>query len=201
MKRITQIFVQDLSQVQVFTRLDLFKDETISITDTIQDVRDIAKVFTQFSQSFSVPASKTNNKLFKHFYNADISDGFDARIFVEARIEINNIPFKKGFVKLEGVDLKNNKPFAYRITFFGETVTLKNIIGDDKLADLTDLNTLSQKYIAENDGTNDGIKEFLIKDSSNAANDLIVPLLTHSQRLYYNSGENLANVGNIYFKN
>ena len=201
MKRTTQIFVQDLSQVQVFTRLDLFKDETISITDTIQEVRDIAKVFTEFSQSFSVPASKTNNKLFKHFYNADISDGFDARIFVEARIEINNIPFKKGFVKLEGVDLKNNKPFAYRITFFGETVILKNIIGDDKLADLTDLNTLSQKYIAENDGTNDGIKEFLIKDSSNAANDLIVPLLTHSQRLYYNSGENLANVGNIYFKN
>lgn len=80
MKRITQIFVQDLSQVQVFTRLDLFKDETISITDTIQDVRDIAKVFTQFSQSFSIPASKTNNKLFKHFYNADITDGFDARI-------------------------------------------------------------------------------------------------------------------------
>ena len=62
MKRTTQIFVQDLSQVQVFTRLDLFKDETISVTDTIQDVRDIAKVFTQFSQSFSVPASKTNNK-------------------------------------------------------------------------------------------------------------------------------------------
>jgi len=198
-KRITQIFVQDLSQVQVFTRLDLFQDETISITDTIQDVRDIAKVFTQFSQAFSVPASKTNNKLFKHFYNADITDGFDARIFVEARIEINNIPFKKGFVKLEGVDLKNDRPFAYRITFFGETVILKNIIGDDKLSDLSDLDTLSQKYISENDGTNDGIKEFLLKDSSNAANDLIVPLLTHSQRLFYNSAQNVANSGNLYY--
>ena len=199
MKRTTQIFVQDLSQVQVFTRLDLFKDETISITDTIQDVRDIAKVFTQFSQSFSIPASKTNNKLFKHFYNADITDGFDARIFVEARIEINNIPFKKGFVKLEGVDLKNDRPFAYKITFFGETVILKNIIGDDKLSDLSDLDTLSQKYISENDGTNDGIKEFLLKDSSNAANDLIVPLLTHSQRLFYNSAQNVANSGNLYY--
>ena len=73
MQRTVQIYVKDVDGN--FQRLDLFKDENISITDKIQDVRDIAKVFTEFSQSFSVPASKTNNKLFKHYYNADIVDG------------------------------------------------------------------------------------------------------------------------------
>ena len=46
------------------TRVDLFKDESVSMTQTIQNVRDIAKIFTEFTQSFTVPASKINNILF-----------------------------------------------------------------------------------------------------------------------------------------
>ena len=41
MKREVQLFISD-------TRVDLFKDETISITDTIQNVSDISKIFTHF---------------------------------------------------------------------------------------------------------------------------------------------------------
>ena len=40
-------------------RVDLFKDESVSLTQTIQNVKDIAKVFTEFTQTFSVPASKS----------------------------------------------------------------------------------------------------------------------------------------------
>ena len=59
-------------------RIDLFGDESVSVTQTIQNVRDIAKVFTDFSKTFSVPASKKNNLLFKHYYNFNIVGGFDA---------------------------------------------------------------------------------------------------------------------------
>jgi hypothetical protein len=41
-----------------FQQVDLFEDETISVTSKIQDIRDISKVFTDFSQSFTLPASK-----------------------------------------------------------------------------------------------------------------------------------------------
>ena len=40
-------------------RIDLFKDETVSITQTIQNVKDIDKIFTSFTKTFSVPASKS----------------------------------------------------------------------------------------------------------------------------------------------
>ena len=50
-----------------FTKLDLFKDESVSITDSIQNVKDPSKIFAPFSQQFSVPASKNNNKVFKHY--------------------------------------------------------------------------------------------------------------------------------------
>ena len=96
-------------------RVELFGDETISITDTIQDVRDIQKVFTSFSQSFSVPASKTNNKIFKHYYNSEITNTFDGRKKVSATIEVDYFPFKKGKLRLEGVDMRGNKAYAYRV--------------------------------------------------------------------------------------
>lgn len=128
------------------TRVDLFEDENISLTQTIQNVRDIEKVFTDFSKSFTVPASKTNNKLFKHYYNYDILSGFDARKKVSANIELNHLPFTEGKIRLEGVEMKNNKPYAYKITFFGNTVNLKDKLADTKLSALNWLDNFAEDY-------------------------------------------------------
>ena len=117
-------------------RVDLFKDETVSLTQTIKNVKDLKKVFTEFTQTFSVPASSVNNKIFKHYYNFDISNGFDARKKQAARIELNDLPFKDGKIALQGVELKNNLAHTYKITFFGNTVDLKDILGDSELASL-----------------------------------------------------------------
>ena len=188
MKRELQLYIQD-------TRVDLFKDETVSLTDTIQNVRDIAKIFTTFTKTFTLPASQVNNKLFKHYYNFDIlntsltKSAFDARKKVTARIELNHIPFKEGKIKLEGVDMKSNQPSAYRVTFFGNTVDLKDIIGEDKLNVLTSLNSLNKDFDASN------IQTYL--ESNPASNDIIVPLITHTQRLYYDSGDTTHNTGNL----
>jgi hypothetical protein len=111
-------------------RVDLFKDESVSLTQTIKNVKDLAKVFTEFTQTFSVPASSVNNKIFQHYYNFDISGGFDARIKADARLELNDLPFKDGKIALQGVELKNNLAHTYKITFFGNTVNLKDILGE-----------------------------------------------------------------------
>lgn len=182
MERVLQVFIGS-------ERLDLFKDETISITQSLQNVKDIEKIFTSFTKTFSVPASKTNNKIFKHFYNYDIQNGFDARLKVNARLEINDLPFKKGKIKLEGVNLKDRKAHTYRITFFGNTVELKDLLGDDKLNDL--------EYSAYNllYGPN-GVKGRLTQQE-NSTRHVIAPLITHSQRLTFDSGSNVADSGNL----
>jgi hypothetical protein len=156
-------------------RVDLFKDETVSLTQTIKNVKDIAKVFTEFTQTFSVPASSVNNKIFQHYYNFDISGGFDARKKADARIELNDLPFKDGKIALQGVELKNNLAHTYKITFYGNTVNLKDILGDSELASLP----LNQNQIY--DYLN--VKTRLQLES----NDILVPLITHTNRLIYNS--------------
>jgi len=84
-------------------KLDLFNDEDIVITSTIQNAKDISKIFTDFSQSFTIPASPTNNKKFKHFYNVDIATGYnyDGRKKIDAEIEINHSTFRKGKIRLD----------------------------------------------------------------------------------------------------
>ena len=162
-------------------RVDLFKDETVSLTQTIQNVKDIAKVFTEFTQTFAVPASKENNIIFQHYYNFDIDFGFDARNKADARLELNDLPFKDGKIKLNSVDLKNNVAHTYHITFFGNTVNLKDVLGDDLLSSLGALDDNSQVYDYAN--IRDTIQGF-----PTGNNNIVVPLITHTNRLIYNSG-------------
>ncbi len=172
-------------------RIELFKDEAITITQSIQNIKDIEKIFTTFSKTFSIPASEQNNKIFKHFYRYDISNGFDARLKVDASLDINNLPFKKGKIKLEGVDIKNRKPYSYRITFFGNAVELKDLLGDDKLNNL-DLSAYNRTY------SSSSVKSAL-QNSITSTTHVVAPLITHTQRLYYDSGDTDSDTGNLYF--
>ena len=58
-------------------QVDMFKDETIKITRSLKNIKDVAKIFTAFTQTFTLPASKKNNKLFKHYYNFNITVTMD----------------------------------------------------------------------------------------------------------------------------
>ncbi len=181
-------------------RVDLFKDETVSLTQTIQNVKDIKKIFTEFTQTFSVPASKTNNIIFQHYYNFNISNGYDARIKQNATLELNDLPFKTGKIRLDGIDLKNNLAHTYRITFFGNTVDLKDILGSNQLSDLGDLNQYNQTY------TFDDVKARM--QEASADGNILVPLIIHSpltdvsgqpKSLFYNSSLSQSGYGNLFY--
>ena len=172
-------------------KVDLFEDESINVNQSIKNIRDVSKTFTTFTQSFKVPASKTNNKIFKHYYNFDIVGGFDARKRVDSIIEINSMPFQYGKIKLENVDLQNNKPISYSITFYGRTVDLKDILGEDKLQVLSPLNTHSLSYDAATVRTN--------LQTAIGVKDIIAPLITHTDRLYYDSSVTGGSDGNLYY--
>tara|TARA_R110001606_G_scaffold399094_2_gene580481 strand:+ start:986 stop:3274 length:2289 start_codon:yes stop_codon:yes gene_type:complete len=189
--REVQIYIED-------QRIDLFKDESIEVTSSIQDAKDISKVFTDYSQSFALPASAENNKIFKHFYNFNISGGFDGRVRHEAKIYINSLLFKKGKIFLNGVNMKNNVPHTYNVTFFGNTVSLTDLFGDDKLIAL-DLESFNHEYSYGDVGA------FLVGDGLEVDGDasaLIYPLITSKKRLFYDStlaNDNNANFeGNLY---
>ena len=175
-----------------YQQMEMFSDETITITSKIQDVRDISKVFTDFTQPFTVPASKENNKVFQHWYNYDIDEGFDNRIKKDALLELDYSPYKRGKIQLQSVNLKDNKPFSYTVVFYGNTVELGTLMGDDQLKTLL---YLDDNYNHDYNATNVrlAVRNGLFSQS------IIYPLISHTKRFYYDSSNSIPQFsGNLH---
>ena len=141
----------------------------MNLNSSVQNVRDITKIFSDFSQSFKVPASPKNNKIFKHYYNVDIVGGFDARKRTDAKLELSGLPFKDGRIELESVTMKGGKAIEYKLTFYSNLVRLSDLFGDDKLSDL-DLSAYDHQYSRQS------IVQGLVGYTSLTSNSIIYPL-------------------------
>jgi len=159
-------------------RLDLFKDETVSLNSSVQNIKDISKVFSDFTKSFTAPPSKKNNKIFKHWYNSDITGGFNASVRQEAELKLNGVRYKLGKIQLESVKLKDGIVENYKITFYGELINLTDLFADDLLSEL-DLSAYNHDYTSEN------VKLGL--QSGILSGNIIYPLISSERNWDYNT--------------
>jgi len=185
MKNKVTIFVGD-------EELDMFGDEDIVINLSVQNIQDISKVFTDFTQGFSVPATPRNNAIFSHYYRTDIVGGADYRLRAEGYIEINGLLFRYGSIELEGVQMRQNSPYAYDITFYGLLVNLTDLFGEDYLYDLEALSTHNKDLSPSIVYT--GLTTFDYYP-------LVFPLITPQDVWFYNSNNGNHDPNNIHFHN
>ena len=137
-----------MNSVEIYVdgrRLDLYPNENINMNIATQSIGDISKSFADFSQAFTVPATDNNNDIFKHYYNADVSGGFDAHNAVQSHIDIGGVLFRTGEIELESVNLKDMSADSYSLTFYAEVAGLKNIFGEDLLSDI-DMSAYNFEY-------------------------------------------------------
>ena len=159
-------------------RVDTFKDEDVNITLNVQNIQDISKVYADYTQSFSVPASRINNDLFKHYYNADVSGGFSASLRQSATIILNKETFREGSIELAAVNMQGNLPSSYEIVFYSAGVNLLDLFGDDQLTDL-DLSAYDHDYTGANIKT--GLEDGL------SSRNIIYPLISPKEDWFYDS--------------
>ena len=179
MKRIVDIYIESISGSGDYSKLELFNDEKIELTSTIQNIQDISKVYTDFTQSFTVPASTNNNSILHHFYQSDvdvINNGWNFNFRIRARIEIDLVPFRNGTIMMEKANIKNGKTDSYTLTFYGDLVSLKDKFGKTKLSDL-DLSDYDIEYSGSN---------VVSKIVTDADSDLMFPLISSKRLWSYN---------------
>ena len=141
MNREVQIYIEGIVPNTVsggfnYDKIDLFKDENINVSSSIQNIQDLSKVYTDFSQSFTVPATSNNNKIFEYFYENDVDNKIDHNLRRYAYIEIGLTPFRSGKIQLEGSSIKDGKVEHYTVTFYGDLISLKDTFSNKKLSDL-----------------------------------------------------------------
>lgn len=169
-----------------YSRLELFDDEKINVISSVQDINDISKVYTDFSQSFTVPASKHNNAIFAHWYNNDIDGGFDSRTRKDAFIELDTLPFRRGKIQLDKAVMKNGACDNYQITFFGSLLSLKDAFNGRSLKEF-DFSAYNFAYSSS---------EVVTRVTSQPDNDIKFPLISPLNAWEYGANYDISTSGN-----
>ena len=184
----TKRYIGEPEEVDSWKELDLEDIVHVIINDSIKKAKDVGKVLTAYSQNFTVPASKKNNQVFKYFHSYNALDGFDARRKHEAILKLNGFDYKKGYIKLNNVKMMDNSPVSYEVQFFGELASLKDILGDGMLHNLSSLHRFDHDYNITN--TKNGFENGLAFDYSDLTNitittsttgDIKYPLISHTR--------------------
>ena len=98
--------------------------------------------------------------------------------------------FRFGKIRLDDVDIKYNEPYAYKIVFFGSSVALYEILGDDELGNLDYLNRFNHDYNegVVRTGLITGLKYDATTDAMTGGSegDIIYPFISCNSYYYYN---------------
>jgi len=190
----------------VANRIELFGDEKISLVSSIQNFSDIGKLFTDYTQSFTIPASKHNNAIFRHWYESavgetdldapqDVIGAFDHRTKYFGFIEIDTIPFRDGKFTMDKANKKNGFIESYTINFVGNLVQLKDKFKADKLNVLAGYNELNFPYTLTN---------VFNRCTSSTTPDVAFPLVGSTRRFEYDTGDTVNDIallsGGINYK-
>ena len=175
------LYIKNLSTSK-YDRVELFNDEKISVTSSVQNINDISKTLSDYSQTFTVPATKNNNAIFKYWYENSLYTQFSTLKKADAYIELDTIPFRIGKIQLESCDLKNGQAQSYSITFIGSLGNLKDKFAGLFLKDLptTDFDVLYTANI---------VKDKVVTTATSS--DIMFPLISSDR--YWNYGATGSN--------
>ena len=112
------------------------KSFPLSLTYANFDVRDISSRKGSFSKTFKIPATKENNKLFKHLYADGFVDNNNMKGRKPATIYVDNLPILTGQLQVTKV-LKSDIPEEYECVFFGDNMEWASELKDADLRDLS----------------------------------------------------------------
>lgn len=123
--------------------LELYQNDPINLKYQYSDIEDIAKATSSFTQTFKIPATKTNQSVFGEIHNANVyaeapdptNPYLNPKLRMQAVISVDTVPIVRGYVQLKEVTLLNEN-YEYTIAFFGDTSEMAKAIGDRKLKDL-----------------------------------------------------------------
>ena len=164
-------------------RLDVFEGFDFSFNYGVADIRNPEKRSTEYSKTIKCPATKSNDELFGHIYDVNISNDYDANISnisvnfnpnkkAEARVISDGVEVMAGVVQLRKIVQKGHA-YTYEVVFIGKLLNIFSVLGDKQLNGVDDdgnpyidFSDLNHTYNYQN-----------ITDSWNFNRDYVYPML------------------------
>jgi len=167
-------------ETTIYDRLDMFDDENINVKFKLKDTSDLSKVYSTYSQTFTIPTSNKNTKLLNYYFNTDVVR--TAKRYLKAKIYINKELFKVGFISINEGKFKYGNNSSYSINFFTSLTNLKELFGDETLA--TTLQSSSYNIQWNDQIAYDYTRGLAVTSSVDP--EVIVPLVSNKRVWTYN---------------
>ena len=158
--------------------LDLYENESLELTVEAKDLSDPVKIIGDISKELTVPATKKNNNIFKHYHRGDVVGQIDARKFIQCTLIMANQPNKTGRISIESVSVKSGIPFEYKLRYYSDLAEMIKKLGEDKMSDV-DLSAYDDSSWVAKDA---------FRNTSFTHNQAVVyPLCAHRTRFIWSS--------------
>lgn len=161
-------------------QLDLFKDETITISDNITGLFDVGTLPTDFSRQITLPGSKINNQFFEQYYDISVENPFlfSTSNKVDAYFDFDGLYLASGYLQLNKVNVVANKYVdSYEVTIFGSLASFAREINRSFLTDITTLESLNHTASMYNVTAS--------WEGNLFGGDIVYPLIDYGQDLVY----------------
>jgi len=141
----TQTAAPILSDGQVI--LDLYEDEDIPLTLSVDDFKNVAEKVQSYSKAFNLPSTKRNNKIFNAIF--EVTRENDGLIFnpykkTECVLKQDGFTLFQGFLRLLDVTDKEGE-ISYNVNLYSEVIALADFLKDSDFRDL-DFTELEHDY-------------------------------------------------------
>lgn len=136
--------------------LDLFGDEEIVIKYEVDNIREANSKNSSYSKSYDIPATKNNNKFFRHIYDLQsdmkgapngVLNAFnpykscDVEVYAEGSLILEGVMFLNS-IKESDVD------FTYNVTIYSKVVGFLDALGEATIGDLDFADIAHDKTLA-----------------------------------------------------
>jgi hypothetical protein len=175
-------------------RLDVFEGFDFSFNYGVADIRNPEKRSTEYSKTIKCPATKSNDELFGHIYDVNISNNYDANISnisvnfnpnkkAEARVIADGVEVMAGVVQLRKIVQKGHA-YTYEVVFIGKLINIFSVLGDKKINETLDFSDLNHELTQTN-----------IVNSWSNTDGYVYPYIDYGKRTEFN------NVGRVFYPN
>jgi hypothetical protein len=98
------------------------KNFSMSLTDSIADIKDISTRSGSFSTGFKVPSTQDNDNLLEHIYLSSQKNYKDWDGEKDCRIRVNGINIETGRLRIERIAREGRGGNSYSLKFFGNNM-------------------------------------------------------------------------------
>ena len=126
---------------------DLYEDEDIPLTLSVDDFKNVAEKVQSYSKAFNLPATKRNNQIFDNIFEITRSD--DGVIFnpykkTQCILKQDGFILFEGYLRLLDVTDKEGE-ISFNVNLYSEVVALADVLKDRTFRDL-DFTELTHDY-------------------------------------------------------